>query len=387
MQNKESIYTLQFFLLCLSSVLFMGSFNMIIPELPNYLTSLGGAEYKGLIISLFTVTAGLSRPFSGKMADTVGRMPVMVVGVLVCIVIGVLYPVLNSILGFFLLRLIHGFSTGFKPTGTTAYLADIVPDKKRGEALGILGVSGSLGMASGPVLGSYIAAEYGTDIMFYSSSVVALLSILILAGMKETLEPKEKFSVETFKINFSDVYDPTVLGPSVVMLLTTFSFGTILTLVPDFSDYLGVSNRGMFFSFMLTSSIGIRLIAGRASDIYGRRNLLYFGTLILATGMAIVAFSETTFWFFTGAVVLGISVGINSPTVFAWTVDLADPKHRGRAMATMYIALEIGVGLGAFISGFIYNNNPAYFKYAFLVCSLLAVTAFFQLLATKPKYK
>ena len=36
---------------------------------------------------------------------------------------------------------------------------------------------------------------------------------------------------------------------------------------------------------------------------------------------------------------------------------------------------------------FIYNNNPAYFTYAFLVCSLLAVTAFFQLLATKPKYK
>jgi MFS family permease len=385
MQNKESIYTLQFFLLCLSSVLFMGSFNMIIPELPNYLTSLGGAEYKGLIISLFTVTAGLSRPFSGKMADTVGRMPVMVVGVLVCIVIGVLYPVLNSILGFFLLRLIHGFSTGFKPTGTTAYLADIVPDKKRGEALGILGVSGSLGMASGPVLGSFIAAKYGTDIMFYSSSVVALLSILILAGMKETLETKEKFSVKTFKINFSDVYDPTVLGPSVVMLLTTFSFGTILTLVPDFSDYLGISNRGMFFSFMLTSSIGIRLIAGRASDIYGRRNLLYFGTLILATGMAIVAFSETTFWFFTGAIVLGISVGVNSPTVFAWTVDLADPKHRGRAMATMYIALEIGVGLGAFISGLIYKNNPAYFTYAFLVCSLLAVTAFFQLLVSKPK--
>jgi len=356
---------------------------MIIPELPSYLTSLGGADYKGLIISLFTLTAGLSRPFSGKMADTVGRMPVMIVGVLVCIVIGLLYPILNSILGFFLLRLIHGFSTGFKPTGTTAYLADIVPDKKRGEALGILGVSGSIGMASGPVLGSFIAAEYGTDTMFYSSSVVALVSILILAGMKETLENKQKFSVDTFKINFSDIYDPTVLSPSVVMLLTTFSFGAILTLIPDFSDYLEVSNRGLFFSFMLISSIGIRLVAGRASDIYGRRNLLYFGTLILAIGMSIIALAPNPFWFFTGAVVLGIAVGINSPTVFAWTVDLANPKHRGRAMATMYIALEIGVGLGALISGFIYVNVIENIKIAFFLCAILAFTAFAYLLKTR----
>jgi hypothetical protein len=37
---------------------------MIIPELPAYLTSIGGADYKGLIISLFTLTAGISRPLA-----------------------------------------------------------------------------------------------------------------------------------------------------------------------------------------------------------------------------------------------------------------------------------------------------------------------------------
>ena len=60
---QPSIYTFQFFLLCLSSFLFFSSFNMIISELPAYLDSLGGGEYKGLIIALFTLAAGLSRPF------------------------------------------------------------------------------------------------------------------------------------------------------------------------------------------------------------------------------------------------------------------------------------------------------------------------------------
>ena len=99
-QQSASIYTLQFGLVCLSSFLFSASFNMLIPELPAYLTGLGGAEYKGLIIALFTLTAAISRPFSGKLTDTIGRVPVMAVGSLVCFVCGFLYPILTSISGF-----------------------------------------------------------------------------------------------------------------------------------------------------------------------------------------------------------------------------------------------------------------------------------------------
>ena len=106
------IYTTQFWLLCLSSLLFFASFNMIIPELPSYLTALGGAEYKGLIISLFTLTAMVSRPFSGKLADKIGRVPVIFFGALVCFICSLIYPVLSSVSGFMLLRLAHGFSTG-----------------------------------------------------------------------------------------------------------------------------------------------------------------------------------------------------------------------------------------------------------------------------------
>ena len=96
---------------------------MMIPELPAFLTSMGGEDYKGLIISLFTLSAGLSRPISGKLTDTIGRIPVMVIGTLVCVVCSLLYPLLTTVAGFLLLRFIHGFSTGFKPTATTAFAA------------------------------------------------------------------------------------------------------------------------------------------------------------------------------------------------------------------------------------------------------------------------
>ncbi|HEY1055736.1 MAG TPA: MFS transporter, partial [Emticicia sp.] len=83
-QQSNSIFSLQYWLLCISSLVFFASFNMLIPELPDYLSKLGGAESKGLIISLFTLTAGLSRPFSGRLTDRIGRVPVMAFGSLVC---------------------------------------------------------------------------------------------------------------------------------------------------------------------------------------------------------------------------------------------------------------------------------------------------------------
>ena len=144
------LYTPAFLLLCLSHALFASSFNMMIPELPAYLSSLGGAEHKGLIIALFTLTAGLSRPFSGKLADSIGRIPVMYIGVIACVVCGLLYPVLNFVSGFLILRFFHGFSTGFKPTGSSAYVADIVPVHRRGEAMGILGICFSIGVSASP---------------------------------------------------------------------------------------------------------------------------------------------------------------------------------------------------------------------------------------------
>ncbi|WP_420580680.1 MFS transporter [Reichenbachiella sp.] len=369
MNYNNSIFTLQFALLCLSGFLFFGSFNMIIPELPSYLDGLGGGEYKGLIIALFTVTAGLSRPFSGKLADKVGRIPVMVVGALVSGIAALIYPLVTGIIGFFALRFFHGFSTGFKPTGTSAYVADIVPADRRGEAMGIVGFFSSLGMAAGPAIGSFIASSAGLNAMFYSSSAFAILSVLILIGMKESLKDREKLSVSHFYVKPNEVFEPNVISPSLMMMLSVFSFGAILTVIPDLSDQLGFPNRGLFFTFFTIASLLVRIVAGKASDKYGRIPVLRVGSMILLVAMLLLANTDNQTMFVISGVAFGLGVGICSPTIFAWTIDLSNEAHRGRGIATMYIALEIGIGMGAFLSGLIYNNELANISLVFYIAS------------------
>lgn len=352
---------------------------MLIPELPSYLASLGGAEYKGLIIALFTLTAAISRPFSGKLTDTIGRVPVMAVGSIVCFLCGFLYPLLTSVAGFLLLRLIHGFSTGFKPTATAAYVADLVPTNRWGEAMGVHGVCFSTGLAIGPAIGSAITSHFSIDFLFYCSSLFALLSIVILANMKETLANKQSFKPVHLKINKTDIIEWQVLPAALIVLWSYISYGVILTVIADWSKHLGTGNKGLFFMVFTLSSLLIRFVAGKVSDRYGRTLILKISLFILMISLLGIAFATSSLILMASSVVYGVATGMLSPSVSAWTIDLSKPGHRGKAVATMYIFMEVGIGLGALLAGSIFIEDVSVIPRIFFYCAGITFIALLYL--------
>lgn len=353
---------------------------MMIPELPGFLTKLGGADYKGLIIALFTLMAGISRPFSGKLTDTVGRVPVMIFGSLVCVVCSLLYPVLTTVSGFLLLRFFHGFSTGFKPTATSAYGADVVHESRRGEALGALAIGYTLGSSVGPLAGSYLVSNYSYNTMFRASALFALGSVIILYNIRETLAKPQKFSIRLLRIRRTEIFERSSLQPAILMMLLCFPIGCVLTLSPDLSESVGLHNKGFFYACYTVASLLIRLIAGKSSDRYGRVIVLICSSIIMVVAMIALSFAHTVTGVIVSASIMGLSVGLNGPTLMAWTVDLCKVENRGRAVASVYIALEAGIGGGAILSAWIYNNRLQNMFYAFIFTAALALVAVLLLL-------
>jgi MFS family permease len=300
----------------------------------------------------------------------------MLFGTGICVVCGFFYPVAGTVFSFLLLRLIHGFSTGFQPTGTSAYVADITPLERRGEAIGFHGLAGSLGMASGPAIGSAVTNAFSLPAMFYLSSALAFCSVLVLAGLRETAPARERFSWAHLRIGRHEILETRVLAPALVMFLVMFSYGVVLTLVPDLSWHLGIRNKGLFFTCFTLSSLGIRFVAGRVSDRYGRVPVLKVATVILAGAMICVGAAATEAVFLLGAILYGIGSGMSSPTLYAWTIDRSEEAHRGRAMGTTYIALEAGIGLSALLAGWLYGNDLARMPLAFWLAAALALLAF-----------
>lgn len=364
------------------------SFNILIPELNGYVKELhpDGKFYLGLIITLFSITAAISRPFSGKLSDHIGRKKVMYIGGFVGLISCVSYPLTGmvgpvaGIFGFFTLRLVHGFSAGFLPTGATALVTDILPAKSRGLGMGIWGTFISVGFGSGQLLSSWITDNWGINALYFVAAGFALITILITAMLEETLPKPVPFKGHHMKVKWTDVFEPPVMPAATVMFLSVISTGVIFVITPEISGFLGL-NKGWFFGFYVVSTIVIRLFASTLSDRIGRRKTLVIGQSFMLLSVLTVAISQEFATIDTkilvysiGATLFGISTGISSPTVFAWTADLSSESRRGVGAGTMFIALEIGIMVGSSSTMLTYDNTPETIFRAFLVGACAAAT-------------
>jgi MFS family permease len=135
--------------------------------------------------------------------------------------------------------------------------------------------------------------------------------------------------------------------------------------------------------FLTVASLSVRLIAGKASDRYGRRKVLMVSSTLGAISMLVLGLATTSRDVLIAITLYGFAQGMTSPTLFAWATDLSDEKHKGRGISSLYIFMEMGIGIGAFTSGFIYGNNSDNFLLTFLTASLMASVAFFYLVFTR----
>ena len=364
----------------------MASFGMIMPELPGYLTMMGAGHLLGYIIGLFTLGAFFSRFFSGRIADRAGRKVVMIFGTAVTAIAGFAYVGVGylhegfcddpktAMLGvwvFLGVRVLHGLSTGFRPTGTSALLTDIVPVSRRGEALGFLGVAGNAGMAGGPAIGSWLAVDYGYDAMFIVSSILGVISLILTLRVQETLPNSRSVVMSDFNVFKGGNIEASVWPSALFLLPVAITFGVFLTVTPDFVGDLGFKYKGLFNTIIVVASISMRFIAGKASDKYGREPLLVIGGFLLLIGMGVMSISDTKLMAAIGGAIYGLSIGINMPTIFAWTADLSSKGKIAIGLGTMLMSLEIGIGLGAFVSGSLFASDPSWLPVLYSTCAVL----------------
>ena len=361
----------------------MASFGMLLPELPGYLASMDAHHLIGWIVALFTMGAFGSRFVAGRVADRAGRKPVMLFGTAVTALAGFAYigvarmdSVAMAVAGFLVVRFLHGLSTGFRPTGTSAFLTDLSPPARRGEAFGYLGVAGNAGMALGPALGSWLAVEFGYDAMFLASSALGLAAYLMTLSLPETLPEARRVAWQDLNVLEGGTVEKAAWPAAVFLLPVAIAFGTFLTVTPDLVDDLGFVYKGSFNTVVVAASIVARLVAGKASDRHGRVELLKVGAVLLAVGMTLFSYATTVSVLLVAGVVYGLSIGINMPAIFAWTIDLAPEGKAATALSTMLMALEVGIGLGAYVSGSWFASEPVILLDLYGICAGFGVLGF-----------
>jgi MFS family permease len=140
-----------------TSLVDMIGFAIVLPLLPFYALRLhASAAQVGLIIAAFSVAQILSAPLWGRVSDTYGRRPALLIGLLASAIAYVVFGVADSIWLLLASRIVQGAGGG--TTGVAqAYVADTIEPSQRARALGWLSAATGAGFMVGPLIGSFSA--------------------------------------------------------------------------------------------------------------------------------------------------------------------------------------------------------------------------------------
>ena len=359
--------------MCGGALFFFLSFNIILPELSKFLKVLGGQEHLGWIIPAFSICALIARPFSGWITDNLGRKWAMIGGCIFCIIAGIFYPFVGTVTSFFLVRAIHGFSTGFTPTGFTAFTSDTVKPEFRGRAMGWQGTFNNIGTSLGYGLGALLVIAFNSTVLFISSAVFAIIALILFSMLPET-KPVE--AARKFEFKIQNLFYLKAWKPAFLMFLVCISLGSVLTIMPDYTIELGYSNKGLYLTIYISFSLIFRMFSGRISDSWGRAYSTAIGTISQVISMALLILNPFEYAFFVSAFFYGIGQGFNAPSLFAWASDTAEANNRGQALASLFMMLEFGIIFGGYFSGKMVMQWGLTSKHVFLMNLIFFAIAF-----------
>ena len=356
-----------FALLWVGAFAFFLSFLLLLGALPIFARRLGASDTAvGVIMAAFGITSLLLRPVAGWGVDRFGRRPFMLTGAVVFTLASLAYGWVVGAGGLLLVRLVHGCGMGLYPTAASTMVADLAPPARRGEIFGFYGAAGSVALAVGPVTGVAIAEGAGFGVLFGVAGAVAAAAAALTLSMDETLARRR---AAPFRLAGS--VSAAALFPGLLALCLTSSYGAQVAFLPLHADTLGV-NPGVFFLLFAVTVTLVRGPAGRLSDRIGRPPVAAAGLLLAAAAMRLLALSDGVTGLAAAGALYGIAYGVAQPALIAWSVDSVPEDERGRAVGTYHTAFELGIVIGAALSG------PAVARWgfagAFTATALIAAT-------------
>lgn len=365
-------YLPSFYLAIAANLFFFTGFQWTFATLPGYVQTIGGdAAAIGLAFGLFSLSAVAARPLVGWLVDHWGRKPVLIVGATIFALSPALYTLVGSVWPFQVVRAFHGVGIAAFTTAYTTLIADLAPPERRGEAIGLSGVTNNLGMLFAPVLGAYTVARWGYPVHFALSAGITALSVLLVLPI---VEPDRLPGTRADHPRLRSVAGmrPVWVAAFGITGLAV-AYGAILSFLPPFADELGLVTAGGYFSTFAVAMMLAQASAGWLSDRLGRRAVAVPGMAVVVLAMVFLAMARTDAALLTAGAVFGLSWGLARAGIDTAVVDAVSPEARGTAIGFLYTCFDVGVGVGSFGLGVIARTQG--YAATFYAAALWALAA------------
>jgi MFS family permease len=356
-----------------ATLLFFAAFYALLVPLPHYLTSLSMPDWQlGLVLGAFGIASLIGRPLLGYTTDRWGSRPNVLIGAALFMLGAFTIPFVHDPLTIFVLRVLQAGGYVAFTTASTSLVAELAPAAQRGQALAIFGVAANIAMSFTPAVIDISLGWIGTVGAFFIAGLMALVAALLAWGVPSSqASPSIVFDWRTVLVIPRDLRLPMLAAA-----LLGLGFGAFLQFMPLLVERRGLSSAGLIYSFYALGIILTRIIASRWLNGEYLAQVITIGFVASALGLVLLALGTHTLWYIIGAMLVASGGGLLHPALMAHNIALL-PAARGRAIATFYLGMDLGIGIGSWLLGFIleYAGLTSMYLVAALgvTCGLLLV--------------
>jgi MFS family permease len=346
---RESVYTANFFIAFLANFFFFCSVNAF-SLLPLYIKTLGGTVAQiGQIMGIYGLTAIVAQPLAGALSDRFGRKRFLLLGALLGVVSAVGFAFSSQLdVRFYLLRLVQGVGYSAFYIANLTLIADMVPASRRGEVVGLFGISGLITIALSPALGEQLIRVAGFSAFFKAAAAAAAAALLASLAF-HVPRPSHTAYVP---LGRSSLIPPVrVMPPILLALVFGLVSGAVFVFLPTYAKQVGIERIGPFYVAYSAAAVGIRLACGRLSDRLGRRRVILPALLLMAFGSFYLVWLTAPAALVVVGTLTGMGHGLLHPALSASVIDLSVAEERGRALSAFSTAILLGSALGSFVFG------------------------------------
>lgn len=309
----------------------------------------------GLAAGIFIVGALAARVFAGRSIEQVGRKKMLYIGLTVYLFSTLLYFFAAHLPVLILIRFLHGVGFGMASLATGTIVANLIPTERRGEGISYYALSTTVASAIGPFLGMYLIHCVSFSIIIFFCITLLLVSyiaafFLRVAEVELTTAQKnelKQFTLDTF-------IERDVLPIAGIGAFVGLCYSSVISFLSAYTKEINLIDAGSFFFIVYSIVILLsRPIMGRLFDKKGKDYVMYPAFILFAGGLLILSQTTQGVVLFVAAACIGFGFGTFFSSGQTIAVMLA-PRHRiGLATSTFFAILDIGVGVGPFLLGFL----------------------------------
>ncbi len=371
--------------------------SMLIPVLPDIRNSLNLTSVQvSLIITLFSLPAGIIIPVTGFLSDRYGRKAV-IIPALIVYGAGGLIAVLGSILfkqyAYAIIlagRVIQGIGAAGTAPIAMALCGDLFKDKERSRSLGSIEASNGLGKVISPVLGSAIGllAWYAAFIFFPVIVIPVVIGMWLLVKepegrVKQKLQEYLKSFAKVFKAQKSLLLSSYLAGAIALMVL----FGVLFYLSDYLEQQFGLDGipKGLVLAipvlFMSATSFITGFVIKKKEALM--KILVITGLGIMTASLIFLPLAKGVVFYFAAISVIGVGTGLVLPCLNMLITSAATIKERGLITSLYGSVRFFGVAAGPPLYGYLMAKGTGLMFWSSAGLSLLGAVVFFIFVKVK----